>query len=121
MTESVSNATKISNTIKTHVTFGHVSGRRVHGAFKHASRGDEIFSDLKCTCQICAVTKSETPEHRKFERYFRHFDIDESKITGEYLIAHDPRMQEAINILRDMDTCSTSIDRNRDNDSSHVS
>jgi hypothetical protein len=105
MAASVSNATKISNTIKAHVTFGHASGRRVHGAFKHASRGDEIFSDLKCTCHICAVTKSETPGHRKFERYFRHVDIDESKITGEYLIAHDPRMQEAINILRDMDAC----------------
>jgi hypothetical protein len=105
MAVSVSNTTKISNTIKSHVTFGHVSGRRVHGAFKHASRGNEIFSDLKCTCQICSVTKSETPGHRKFERYFRHVDIDESKITGEYLIAHDPRMQEAINILRDMDTC----------------
>jgi len=111
MTESVSNVkvsnvTKISNTIKSHVTFGHASGRRVHGAFKHASRGDEIFSDLKCTCQICAVTKSETPGHRKLERYFQHVDIDESKITGEYLIAHDPRIQEAINILRDMDTCA---------------
>jgi hypothetical protein len=58
MTASVSNGTKISNTIKAHVTFGHASGRRVHGTFKHASRGDEIFSDLKCTCQICAVTKS---------------------------------------------------------------
>ncbi len=53
---------------------------------------------------ICAVTKSETPGHRKFERYFQHADVDESKLTGEYLIAHDPRMQEAINILRDMDT-----------------
>jgi hypothetical protein len=105
MTSAVSNTTKISNTIKAHVTFCHASGRRVHGVFKHASRGNEIFSDLKCTCQICVVTKSETPGHRKFERYFRHVDIDESKITGEYLISHDPRMQEAINILRDMDTC----------------
>jgi hypothetical protein len=92
--------------IKSNVNFGHASGRRVHGAFKHTSRGDEMFSHLKCTCQICAVTKSETPGHRKFERYFRHVDIDESKITGEYFIAHDPRMQEAINILRDMDTCA---------------
>ena len=105
MAASVSNATKISNTIKAHVTCGHASGRRVHGAFKHASRGDEILSDLPCTCPICAVTKSEPPGHRKFEKYFQHVVIDESKITGEYLIAHDPRMQEAINILRDMDTC----------------
>ena len=106
MAVSVSNATKISNTIKAHVTCGHASGRRVHGAFKHASRGDEIFSDLTCTCHICAVTKSETPDHRKFERYFKHADINESKITGDYLIAHDPRMQDAINVLRDMDNCT---------------
>jgi hypothetical protein len=104
MSSSVSNATKISNTIKVHVTCGHASGRRVHGALKHASRGDEIFSDLMCTCHICVVTKSETPGHRKFERYFQHTDVDESKLTGEYLIVHDPRMQEAITILRDMDT-----------------
>ena len=98
-----SNGTKWSNTIKAHVTCGHASGRRVHGVFKHAGRGDEIFSDLPCQCPICAATKSETPGHRKFERYFQHADIDESKITGDYLLAHDPRIQEAIDVLRDMD------------------
>ena len=106
MTASVSNATKISNTIKAHVTCGHASGRRVHGAFKHASRWDEMFSDLTSTCHICAVTKSETPGHHKFERYFKHADINESKITGDYLIAHDPHMQDAITVLRDMDNCT---------------
>ncbi len=108
MAASVSNATKISNTVKAHVTCGHASGRRVHGAFKHASRGGEIFSDLMCACHICAVTKSEKPGHRKFERYFQHAEVEESELTGEYLMAHDPRIQEAINILRDMDTSAQS-------------
>jgi hypothetical protein len=76
MAASVSNATKISNTIRAHVTCGHASGRRVHGAFKHASRGDEILSDLPCTCPVCAVTKSEPSGHRKFEKYFQHVVID---------------------------------------------
>jgi hypothetical protein len=31
---------KLSNTIKAHVTYGHASGRRVHGAFKHDNRGE---------------------------------------------------------------------------------
>ena len=97
---------KLSNTIKAHVTYGHASGRRVHGAFKHDNRGDDIFSDLPCSCPICAVTKSETPGHRKFERHFQHADIDVTKVQGDYLIAHDPRMQEAIHTLRDMDFCS---------------
>lgn len=103
MAASQLNATKLSNTIKAHVTCAHCSGRRVHGAFKHAGRGDEIFSDLPCQCPICAATKSELPGHRKFERHFQHAEIDESKISGEYLIAHDPRVQEAIAVLRDMD------------------
>ena len=97
---------KLSNTIKAHVTYGHASGRRVHGAFKHDNRGDDIFSDLPCLCPLCAVTKSETPGHRKFERHFQHADIDVTKVQGDYLIAHDPRMQEAIHTLRDMDFCS---------------
>ena len=29
-----------------------------------------------------------------------------TKVQGDYLIAHDPRMQAAINTLRDMDFCS---------------
>jgi hypothetical protein len=103
---SASAASKLSNTIKAHVTCGHASGRRVHGAFKHANRGDDIFPDLQCVCPICAVTKSETPGHRKFERHFQHADIDMTKIQGDYLIAHDPRMQDAITTLRDMDICS---------------
>jgi len=103
MSASTSTGTKWSNTIKAHVTCAHASGRRVHGAFKHAGRGDEIFSDLPCQCPICAATKSETPGHRKFERYFQHDDVDESKITGDYLLAHDPRIQAAIDVLRDMD------------------
>jgi hypothetical protein len=103
---SASAASKLSNTIKAHVTCRHASGRRVHGAFKHANRGDDIFSDLPCVCPICAVTKSETPGHRKFERHFQHADIDMNKIQGDYLIAHDPRMQDAITTLRDMDICS---------------
>ena len=108
MAASQLNATKLSNTIKAHVTCAHCSGRRVHGAFKHAGRGDEIFSDLPCQCPICAATKSELPGHRKFERYFQHAEIDESKISGEYLIAHDPRVQEAIAVLRDMDLSAQS-------------
>jgi hypothetical protein len=88
------------------VTYGHASGSRVHGAFKHDNRCDDIFSDLPCLCPICAVTKSETPGHRKFERHFQHADIDVTKVQGDYLIVHDPRMQEAINTLRDMDLCS---------------
>jgi dTDP-glucose 4,6-dehydratase len=76
-------ASNISNTIKVHVTCGHASGRRVHGAFKHANRGGDIFSFLPCLCPICAVTKSETPGHRKFERYFQHTDIDATKIHRE--------------------------------------
>jgi len=68
---SASAASKLSNTIKAHVTCGHASGRRVHGAFKHANRGDDIFSEHPCVCPICAVTKSETPGHRKFERHFQ--------------------------------------------------
>jgi hypothetical protein len=103
---SASAVSTLSNTIEAHVTCGHASGRRVHGAFKHANRGDDIFSDLPCVCPICAVTKSETPGHRKFERHFQHADIDMTKIQGDYLIAHDPRMQDAITTLRDMDICS---------------
>jgi hypothetical protein len=61
---SASAASKLSNTIKAHVTCGHASGRRVHGAFKHANRGNDVFSDLPCVCPICAITKSETPGHR---------------------------------------------------------
>jgi len=88
------------------VTYGHASDRRVHGAFKHDNRVDDIFSDLPCLCPICAVTKSETPGHRKFERHFQHADIDMTKVQGDYLIVHDPRMKEAIHTLRDMDFCS---------------
>jgi len=61
--------------------------------YKRASNyycGDDIFSDLPCSCPICAVTKSETPGHRKFERHFQHADIDVTKVQGDYLIAHDP-------------------------------
>jgi len=106
MIATASASSKLSNTSKARVTYGHASGRRVRGAFKHDNRGDDIFSDLPCLCPICAVTKSETPGHRKFERHFQHADIDVTKVQGDYLIAHDPRMQEAINTLRDMDLCS---------------
>lgn len=109
MAASASHMTKLSATIKAHVTYGHASGRRVYGAFKQSGRGDDILSDLPCPCPICAVTKSDTPGHRKFERYFQHDVIDDSKITGDYLIAHDPRMQEAIAILRDMDIQAQSL------------
>jgi hypothetical protein len=52
---SASAASKLSNTIKAHVTCGHASGRRVHGAFKHANRGDDIFSDLPlCMPYLCS-------------------------------------------------------------------
>ena len=102
-------ASKLSNTIKAHVTCGHASGRRVHGAFIHANRGDDIFSDLPCSCPIYAViTKSESPGDRKFERHFQQDDIDLTKIQGDYLIAHDPRMQDAIHTLRDMKLFSPS-------------
>jgi hypothetical protein len=47
-----------------------------------------------------------TSHHRKFERHFQHADIDMTKIQGDYLIAHDLRMQDAITTLRDMDICS---------------
>ncbi len=63
MIATASASSKLSNTIKAHVTYGHASGRRVHGAFKHNNRGDDIFSDFPCLCPICAVTKSETPGH----------------------------------------------------------
>jgi hypothetical protein len=61
---------------------------------------------MSLSCPICAVTKSETPGRGKFERYFQHADVDATKMQGDYLIAHDPRMQGAINTLRDMDICS---------------
>jgi hypothetical protein len=85
---------KLSNTIKAHVTYGHASGRRVHGAFKHDNRGDDIFSDLPCLCPICAVTKSETPGHRKFERHFQHTDIDVTKVKVIILLPMIPECKK---------------------------
>jgi hypothetical protein len=58
-----------------------------------------------CMPYLCSH-KIGTAGHRKFERHFQHADIDMTKIQGDYLIAHDPRMQDAITTLRDMDIYS---------------
>jgi hypothetical protein len=52
--------------------------------------GGTKYSPTSCVLATCVVTKSEKPGHRKFERCFHHADVEESKLTGEYLIAHDP-------------------------------
>jgi hypothetical protein len=75
MIASACAASKLSNTIKAHVTCGHAPGRRVHGAFIHANRGDDIFSDLPCSCPICAVTKSESRGIANFNGIFNKMTL----------------------------------------------
>jgi len=110
--------TKHEATIKAHVTFAHASARCVHSAYSQVGNSDLLFSDLPCTCPICAVTKSESPSLRKFERHFQTPAIPMTEVSGNYWTPTDPRLAEAMNILREMDTDADSNPIHRDPTSS---